>query len=166
MELKRYWRLLRRWIWLIVLVSAIAGTGSYFLKPRRYQATALIAVGDYMQSSSPDRNDILTGIQLAETYAAVAKTHDIYQTAAQAVGLPASGPSGIIQTRVLDNTSILEISATHENPVLAADLANEIARQLMGRSRFLEIMEWASTPRSPLSPNPQEMAVFGALVGH
>ncbi len=152
MELKYYWQLFRRWLWLIALVSIITGAGSYFLKPTQYQASALIAVGDYLRSSSPDRNDVLTGIQLAETYAIIAKTPDVVNSALEAVGIEAADPEKLVQASVLPDTSILTIEVTYSDPVVAASLANEIVGQIIARSPYLEVIEWAQIPEEPRSP--------------
>lgn len=165
MELNYFIRLFRRWLWLILLVSAIAGLSGYLLSSTSYTARALIAVGDYIHSPSPDRNDVLTGIQLAETYAVIATTPDIVHPAAEAVGIQIPNPGEIIHASVLPDTSILAIEVTHQNPALAAELANEISRQIIAQSRYLEIIEWADTPTSLEHPTPGEMAVIGAVLG-
>ncbi len=165
MELKYYWQLFRRWLWLIALVSIITGAGSYFLKPTQYQASALIAVGDYLRSSSPDRNDVLTGIQLAETYAIIAKTPDVVNSALEAVGIEAADPEKLVQASVLPDTSILTIEVTYSDPVVAASLANEIVGQIIARSPYLEVIEWAQIPEEPRSPTRGEMAIIGAVLG-
>jgi len=165
LELKYYFRVFRKWLWLIAIISIIIGVSGYLLAPTRYQARVLIAVGgDYIRSPSPDRNEVLTGIQLAETYAVIAKTPDVLRPAAAANGLDLSTVDEAIQARILPNTSILAIQATHENPTVATNLANEIADQLIARSRYLEIIEWAQTPTDPQSPTRTEMAIILAII--
>ncbi|GAB4471763.1 MAG: hypothetical protein Kow00124_09170 [Anaerolineae bacterium] len=165
MELKYYWQLFRKWLWLIALVSIVAGASSYLLTPTQYRASALIAVGDYLRSSSPDRNDVLTGIQLAETYAIIAKTLDVVNPALEVVGIETDDPEKLVQASVLPDTSILRVEVTYSDPVLAASLANEIVGQIIARSPYLEVIEWAQIPEEPRSPTRGEMAVIGAVLG-
>lgn len=165
MELKYYWRLFRRWLWLIIPVCVLAGLSSYVLAPTRYQASALIAVGDFLRSSSPDRTEVQTGIQLAETYAVIATTPDVVHPAAEAVGIQVSNLDGLVQASVIPDTSILVIAVTYEDPVLAASLSNEIARQITTSSRYSEVVEWAQIPEAPRSPTRSQMAVIGAALG-
>jgi capsular polysaccharide biosynthesis protein len=152
MELKHYLRLFRKWLWVIILVSIADGVSGYLLMPVRYQATTLIAVGDYIRSAAPDRDDVLTGIQLAETYAVIATTPEVIYPAAEATGIQAPNLDKLIQARILPNTSVLAIEVTYEDPALAASLANEIASRIITQSRYLEIIQWAQIPMKPLNP--------------
>lgn len=164
MALKDYWHLFRKWFWLILLAGVVAGAGAYWLNPPRYQSRVLIAVGDYMRSPSPDRNDILAGIQLAETYAVIATTPDVLRPATQAAGVRVENSSRQIEATVIPDTSILAIGVTHEDPALAVRLANEIASELMSRSPALQVLEWARLPAMSASPTRSEAVIIGAAI--
>jgi polysaccharide biosynthesis transport protein len=139
MELVAYIRLFRKWFWLIFLGMFLAG-GAAFLhrsrQPDQYRATAKILVGGFIEVPNPNTSEIQTGQQLAQTYAVLAQTIDILEVTIEAGGFPLSAGelNGALNTRVIPNTSLLELTVTYNDPILAADMANELANQLMQNS--------------------------------
>lgn len=139
MELNQYLRLVRKWLWLILLASFVAGGLSFVINVRRppiYQAQTTVAIGRFIEAPNPNSTDIRTGIDLAQTYAQLATTFDVLQATVDALGLDASPESlrSRITTRILTGTSLLVIQVTSDDPVLAADLANALAEQLIAQS--------------------------------
>jgi tyrosine-protein kinase len=139
MELIQYYRLLRRWLWLVVLAAFIAGSLSFITRVTqapRYRAYAKIAIGGYLNAPNPNSQEIYTGIELAFTYAELVHTYDVLNGVVETLNLPFGfeSLSGIIKTRIVSSTSLLEISGTYTDPVLAADITNEVAVQLIARS--------------------------------
>lgn len=136
MEFADYVRLVRKWLWLFV-VAVVLGAGVAYVvsgtRPDVYRAETMISVGGFIQSPNPDSADIRTGVDLAQNYAVLAKTYEILEAAIQAgqFALTPKELSEMVDTRVLANTSMLVLSVEYTDPVLAADIANEIARQLI-----------------------------------
>jgi len=63
-ELAQYIRLIRRWLWLIVLAAFLAGGAAYLQASRQidvYRASATISVGSYFQAPNPTAGEIYTG---------------------------------------------------------------------------------------------------------
>lgn len=139
MELVTYLRLLRRWWWLIAIAAFLAGGASYLSAsraPKLYQAWVSISVGTFISSPDVGYNELWVGQQLAETYAVIAKYNETLEAAVREGNLPMSPGQlgGAISTRIVPNTSLLIITVTYNDPVLAADMANEVARQLIANS--------------------------------
>src|SRR5690606_26220442 len=129
LELNQYLRLLRKWLWLILLASFVAGGLAFVFNVRRppvYQAQTTVAIGRFIEAPNPNSTDIRTGIDLAQTYAQLATTIDVLEGTVDALGLNVSPESlrSRITTRILTGTSLLVIQATSDDPVLAADIAN------------------------------------------
>ena len=136
MELSELFRVLRRWLWLLILAGFLAGGVSYLVRSRQlphYEATVMLSVGGFIQSPNPDTTEIRTGVELAQTYAVLARTYNVVEKAVEEQDFPldASDLLEKISTRVVPNTSLLTVSVTYTDPILAADMANEIARQLI-----------------------------------
>jgi non-specific protein-tyrosine kinase len=136
MELIAYIRLVRRWAWLLILAAFVGGSVSYIARssqPATYQAQTLIAIGGSLQSPNPDNQDISTGIQLVQTYAVIVRTNEILQGAVDTLNAPLSAGdlNNALDTQIVSGTSLLRLSVTYTDPVLAADLVNELARQLV-----------------------------------
>src|SRR5258705_8802266 len=80
MDLSAYFRLLRRWLWLVLLAGVIGGSISFVNarnQPSRYQASITIQVGGYSNLANPNSGEISTAAQLAQTYAVLIKTDPI-----------------------------------------------------------------------------------------
>ncbi len=136
MELIAYIRLFRKWFWLIFLGMFLAGGAAFLYRsrqPDQYQAKATILVGGFIQSPNPDYSEIMTGQDLAQTYAALARTVDVLDATVQAGDFPVTADQlgGSLQTHVVPETSLLELQITYTDPILAADMANELAEQLL-----------------------------------
>lgn len=136
MELVDYIRLTRKWLWLLVIAAVVAGGVAYIIsstRPDVYRAETMLSVGGFIQSPNPDSGDIRTGVDLAQNYAVLAKTYEILSAAIEAgqFDLTPEELNRMVSTRVVGNTSMLVLSVEYTDPVLAADIANEIARQLI-----------------------------------
>jgi len=139
MELIEYIRIFRKWLWLLVLVAILGGGASYLVRsrqPTQYEATALIEVGGFMQSPNPESSEIRTGVELAQTYVVLAKTPNILQASIDAGDFPLTlqEMEKIIEASTVTGTSLLKITATYIEPILTADIANAVARQLVLKS--------------------------------
>lgn len=139
MELTQYIRLLRKWAWLLILAGFVAAGIAFVVNVRRppvYQAQTTVSIGRYIESPNPNSGDIRTGIDLAQTYAQIVTTFDVLQGTVDALNLPISPDSlrSRITTRILTGTSLLVITVSYDDPVLAADVANTVAEQLILQS--------------------------------
>ncbi|MBN1679621.1 MAG: polysaccharide biosynthesis tyrosine autokinase [Anaerolineae bacterium] len=131
MELVAYIRLVRKWFWLIFLGAFLAGGTAFLYRSGQddiYRARVTIAVGSFIEDRNPNTSEIRTGVELAQTYAVLAKTSNVIESAVEAGNFPVWPP---VSTNVIADTSLLVITVTYTDPVLAADMANEVARQLI-----------------------------------
>jgi capsular exopolysaccharide synthesis family protein len=139
MELIQYYRLLRRWLWLIILAAFVAGSLSFISRvtqPAQYQTHAKIAIGGYLDAPNPNSQEIRTGIDLAQTYAELVRTYNVLNRVVETLTLPfgVDKLNAMIDTRIIAGTSLLEISVTYTDPVLASDITNEVTVQLIAQS--------------------------------
>jgi capsular exopolysaccharide synthesis family protein len=139
MEFAQFVRLLRKWGWLVLVAAIVSGGASFIIRSSRppvYQSQAMVAIGSFIQSPNPDFSEIRTGFDLAQTYAELVTTFDVLQATARALNLEVEPEelAGVIDVRILEGTTLLVISVTYGEPTLAADIANELARQLIANS--------------------------------
>ena len=139
MDFSFYLRLMRRWFWLIALASFVGGSASYISRsgqPRIYEAETTLFIGGFIQDPNPGSEQIYTGLQLTETYAALAKTQSIADATAETGAFPLSASQirGMIKTEIIPNTTLLLIQVSYTDPILTADIANEVAQQLVANS--------------------------------
>src|SRR5260221_12826897 len=139
MELTAYIRILRRWFWLIGLTAIVTGSISFIVgrtQPAKYQASATIQVGSFLSLADPNTGLIQVGQQLAQNYAAIITTYPVLQATVTKLQLPFSADEleKLFQTRIIPNTSLLVVTVTYSDPVVVADIANELAQQLIVNS--------------------------------
>lgn len=136
MEPTYYLRLFRKWLWLILVVAIAAGGLGFMYRsslPAVYTAETTIAIGGFIQSPNPDSSEIRTGLELAQTYAELITTYSVLQATADKLKLDlgADEIGGMVSTRIIADTSLMVVSVRYTDPVLAADIANELAQQLI-----------------------------------
>jgi succinoglycan biosynthesis transport protein ExoP len=136
MELSAYIRLVRRWLWLIVLAAVVAGSVAFASarnQPAVYQATTTIQIGTYINLTDPNPAMIQSAAALSQTYIALLRTSSILEAVRRNLQLPLStgALAGMFDGRLVQGTSLLNLTVTYTDPVLAADIANELARQLI-----------------------------------
>lgn len=138
-ELAQYIRLIRRWLWLIVLAAFLAGGAAYLQASRQidvYRASATISVGSYFQAPNPTAGEIYTGQQLAQNYVVLAKSRSVLEAAIDAGDLPISvgALSDSISASVIEGTTFIRLTATHPDPILVVQMVDEVAKQLILQS--------------------------------
>lgn len=139
MELQEYLILLRRWLWFILLSAFIAGSVAFISRsnqPRIYRAETKLVVGGITSSPDPDAGQIYAAFELVNTYAQLATTFNVLNASVQSLSLPitANELRNVVDTNTIANTSLLVISVQWDDPVLAADIANEVSNQLIQQS--------------------------------
>ncbi|MDH4135382.1 MAG: hypothetical protein OEW09_01505 [Anaerolineae bacterium] len=175
MDLRSYVSILRRWLWLIVLGVtlgiAISGYVQWHLELLpAYKAVATVSVGTATEGASQDIDSLKLGLDLAPTYAELAQRPPVTQAVVDALGLPITAQAlaeDKLEVVLLKDTSIIEITASDSDPVWAAAIANEVARQLVAiapRPRnFVQVIAEAQV-RQMQSYEPYViMSIAGAL---
>src|SRR5690348_103484 len=117
MDVRVYMRLGRRWLWLILPMAIIWGSLVFVLissQPTEYQSSSIISVGSFLNIANPNINLIQTGMQLAENYAELVKTHSVLQATVTALDLKDSADDLAlkVRTRLIPNTSLLVITVS------------------------------------------------------
>jgi len=140
MELAPYFRIIRRWLLLIVLVALVAGSFNYvntINRPPEYQAQVTISVGpSVLEQPNPSSADMSLAMNLAPTYQQLLTSFDILQGTIEALNLDftVNDLRNIINSRILPSTALLVITVTYDDTVLPADIANALAEQLILQS--------------------------------
>ncbi len=136
MEIFQYFRIIRRWAWLILLGAFVGGSANYVIQsriPPRYTATTTLIIGNSIENPNPSPGEVSMAQLLTGTYQQLLETDTINEAIAQALdaNLSASQVRGSIRVSLFESTAFMTIRATHADAVLAADMANEAAAQLI-----------------------------------
>lgn len=161
MDIRTYWDLFRRWAWLIALCAILAATAAYAFSVRQtpiYRASTRLLVGQNSTStnSSVAYTDILLSERLTRTYAQILTARPLLEQAAQGVGIEEIDPDTISVQPVRD-TQLIDLSAEHPSPELAAEIANTLPEVFIGynsaqqRARFQESKQALTAELAKLS---------------
>ncbi len=139
MELSGYLRLIRRWLWLMVAAAVIASSAAFITvrtQPAVYQATTLLQLGNYLGLTDPSPSMIQASASLSQSYIRLLKTRPILQAVVEKLRLPfgTAELERLFEGQLTSGTSFLTLTVSYTDPVLAAELANELAVQLIANS--------------------------------
>ena len=132
MELKQYFDLLLRWLWLLVL-GVILGAGAAFvassLQHPVYQATSTLLISQAPSSSTTvDNTGLVANQSLASTYLQLITTRPVLEAAIQKLGLSQSSDelAKAVQVSLVNGTQLIKISVEDRDPQQAANIANAL----------------------------------------
>jgi succinoglycan biosynthesis transport protein ExoP len=144
MELRRYFTLVRRWIWLGMLGVVLGAAAGYMYDLRQiplYQATTRFVV--MMPAQSTDVYAYLSAQQLVQTYTQLLTTEKVLQAAAAQLGYPVSASQ--INAQQESSSQFVTITVRDENPQHAADIANVLVTTLMAQNQDLQSVRYATS---------------------
>jgi len=132
LELKQYFDLLRRWLWLLVL-GTVLGAASAFIVSRWqtpvYQATSTLLISQAPSgTASADYTALLTNQSLAGTYLQLITTRPVLESVIQQLGLSQSPETlaKVIKVTLVNSTQLIKISVEDHDPQQAAAIANTL----------------------------------------
>jgi capsular exopolysaccharide synthesis family protein len=139
MELKHYFAILRRWGWIMLLCTVLAGITSYWYSSRLpvvYQSRARYLIGAVLENPNVTRNDLAASAQIGQTYDTLVTSRPVLESVIQKLNLDID--PGTLADQVsgtwIDTTQILSIRANANDPVVAANISNAIGDALIERS--------------------------------
>ena len=139
MDARGYLRVLRNWAWVLVASVLLAAGAAYLVSsalPKAYQSSATLIVGQSLQSTNPDINQLLASQRLSQTYASLATTTSVLAGVIDTVGL--NETADVLRKNVAvtadTNTTLITISVTDGDPQRAATIANALANELIAEN--------------------------------
>jgi capsular exopolysaccharide synthesis family protein len=143
MELRQYVALLRKWIWLVILLAVIAAAASFVISRRStriYQASVTLMVN---QATNPaitaGYSDILTSERLARTYASLLVSRPVLDETALRLGISPKLLDGAITVTPVRDTQLLQIKVEGAIPELTAQIANTLPAIFVERNAELQL---------------------------
>lgn len=143
----------------VVLVTIIISTlvviiGLQFISPT-YDASSTLRVAT-SRSGQVAYEDLLYADRLLKTFAEIAATPSVVEEVVKEFAL---SKEPTIDVQVLANTELIRITVSHENPVIARDVANFLASNIIQRSQEIDtrlniitVIDPAVTPEKPSIP--------------
>jgi non-specific protein-tyrosine kinase len=155
MDIRSYISIIRKWLWLVVLCSVIAGAAAFFFSRQQtpiYQSTATVFINQARSSTgNSDYTDIITSERIARTYAAMLQDWPTLDQAAIALGYP-GGVAELSQAFALAvtvtpvrDTQLVRVTVDSSHPEVAAGVANNLPEVFMQMNRARQQQRFADT---------------------
>lgn len=148
-ELHQYIALLRRWLWLIVLITAFAGAAAYLASMRVtpvYQASTTVLVNEAGDTQSEEYRLNITSDQLPRTYAEMMTNSPVLERVREELNLSmdVTDLSQAISVQPLRDTQLIKITVEDTNPSRAATIANTLVDVFANHNESLQTTRFAS----------------------
>jgi non-specific protein-tyrosine kinase len=148
MELRQYFAIILRWLWLIVLGTVLAGGTAYVVSKNTtpvYRATTTLLISQARNATAPDYTAILTSERLAKTYAELMTKRPVLEEVARRLGLPSGKFPATLNIQPVRDTQLIGLSVESENPQLAAQIANTLPEVFIEQNQTVQQSRFASS---------------------
>lgn len=152
-DLKHYWGIVRRWVWLLVLVTVLAAGAVYLVSKRAtpvYQAVTTVLINEAPATQNADYTSIMTSERLAQTYSQLMTKTPVLEGLLQRLGI--SMPVGKLQKAIrvqpVRDTTLIEVRVEDTDPQRAADLANGLVVEFGERNQELQASRYSESKHS------------------
>lgn len=155
-----------------VIFATLFGLGTLLLIEPKYESTSKLYILS-QTSSITSLTDLQAGSQLTQDYMVLVESRPVLEKVIDNLGLDLAYEDlfKVITLNNPSNTRILEITVTTDDPYMAKEMVDEIAK--VSGTRIATIMnvneptivEYGHLEKSPCSPNTAKNVLIGALVG-
>ncbi|WP_434794253.1 putative capsular polysaccharide biosynthesis protein YwqC [Terrisporobacter petrolearius] len=179
-DLREYFFILKKKMWIIVLSAVICGVISglvsfYVLKPV-YEANTTLIVNKEVENETTQMttSDDLNFVQkLALTYGEIIKSRSVITSTIDKLNLDMTYEdlSEAVSITNVENTQIIKISVKNENPRVASTICNTIPEifstevQRIVKASGTEVIDKAAVPEEPIKPNKTINIVIATVLG-
>ncbi len=176
MELQELWRVIRKRLKMIILITVVAvatsGILSKFVLPKQYAGTATLIVIPHNSTQSL-LTSMVTGQQLVDTYAQLVDSRAVVGGVIQSLGLNVTVThlTKMITATPLTNTDLLTVTVKAPSPSFAARVANEVALKtvaevtLVQGQKNLEVVNPAINSPIPVGPKTKINVAIALVLG-
>ncbi|MEG0779010.1 MAG: Wzz/FepE/Etk N-terminal domain-containing protein [Oscillospiraceae bacterium] len=178
-DLQQIFSIIWNKLWFVVLSTVILGVGAlcvskFFLTPL-YTASASMYV--YSESNRVNNaitaSELNTSQQLVQTYIVILTSNSVLDQVSDKLGGAYSAEElrKMMTAAAIDNTETFRISVTNADPAMAQKIANTLATVAPSeiirvvKAGAVEVIDYATLPKSPTSPRIAVNTAIGALLG-
>ena len=179
--------LISKW-YLILIAGLIAGLAvglvtRFFIK-KKYKAYTTMYIytnANNEQTGTITSSELVAADNLIKTYQVIVKSNSVLDIIAERFneehpehaekGITAQSLVSLTSVTVPANTKLIEVDVTSLDPVLSTDIANTFAKYVpdqiirITKAGGVEIVDYATVPKGPSSPNLTRNAAVGFLGG-
>ena len=143
-DLRRYLVLFRRWAWLLLLVSILAGVITFAankLMTPMYQASTTLLINEARPTNTTDYNAILTSERLARTYADLLTSRPVLFEVIERLELGFGHKQllDMVDVQIIRDTQLIKVFVEDVSPARASLIANTIVEVFIEQNFDLQI---------------------------
>lgn len=179
MELKEYFDIIKKRIWIIIILTiittSVAAFVSFVMIEPVYQSNTTVYVGKKIDNQvGIVYNDLLLGSHLVKDYRELVKSRLVSNTVIKELSLfkmSASQLSAKLGVNLKNETRIIEITAQDSDPKIARDIADKVAEVFKEKAIELmnvenvQIIDKAVVPINPIKPRKQLNVMIAMFLG-
>lgn len=174
-------RIIKKNIIFIIIVSLIFSVCSFFVTKffvkKTYTSTVKLYVStDYKGASNgyQDLNAYNYSSKLVSTYIELLDTNNFYQNVSKSLNnkYTAAELETMIKFRGVEETEVFKADVTSNSPAEAKNIADAVAKtapttvkELLSNNSTLKIVDEATTPKNPTSPDVAKNVLIALLIG-
>jgi len=166
-------------IWIIITVTMLSGiiffvSSAFFMTPM-YTSQALLYVSNMSErkSSIVTTGDVNVSRELVNTFVVILNSRTVLDKVAEQAGLDYTSTEikNMISANSVSSTEVFRISVTHSDPAEAQIIADAILKvapsevKRVMNAGAVSVIDYATLPLSPSSPNIARNTVLGAFLG-
>jgi capsular polysaccharide biosynthesis protein len=179
-SLKEIFQTLKKRVWMIVMITAIAtmvsGVVSYFMLTPIYQSSTQILVNQSnTEQQGYDINQVRTNVEMINTYRVIIKSPRVLEKVVDKLELEQSVGSltESVTVNSEQNSQVFTVAVENADPALAVNIANTVAETFQTEIVNImnvdnvSILSKAELPEqpSPVKPNPALNMAIALVVG-
>jgi len=165
LELRWYFSLIRRWLWLIVVCTLLGATSAFLVCSRMtpvYSGSATLLIQVAPTSGMSDYDAVLTSERLAGTYSQMLSGRPVLEAVIARLGLDET-PDTLakrVKVELVRDTQLIRLSVEDTDPTRAALIANTIAEVFIAQNEALQAERYADS----LASTQEQIVESSALV--
>jgi len=141
----------KREIFITALIAILVAVMGRALVPVQYKSSALLRVIPY-STENPSYTQLAYATRIMKTYVEIGSSSVIMSNLREELGLTPDQPASV-EIEIIPDTELLRINIADYDPVLASDIANALAVQLINDNAIRDVrvtlIEPASVPEPP-----------------
>ena len=163
MELKEYFRIVLRWLWLLILGLALGAAGGYFFSSRQtpvYQSTTRILVMSAPQNQTY-YDPYWSDLQMTQRYIQLATSQPVLKVVGDELGYPVK--AGQIKVQQVGDTQVIQLTVQDGDPERAAAIANQLVNAIIDQNEKLQTRRFKEAEDSLQTQITQVQSQINAL---
>src|SRR5947199_6847992 len=157
MELIHYWRVVRRWSWLVILCPLIGALAAGLITlqlPNVYEAQVLLLVRPAQPLSGGPNVSVVTSDTILHTYATLMTDQPRAQQVIDDLGLKTDPTSLLREVTVtpVTGTLLLKVAVRDTNPARAKSIADTLVPDFLNHMKDLQKSDQKTAAEATLNP--------------